>query len=98
MIYLTPSAIARINTFKQPLRISIMGGGCSGFQYIFELSEKKPDDHVFENDASLVLIDPVSLELMDGSTLDFKEDLTGSRFTIKNPKAQISCGCGNSFS
>lgn len=82
------------------LRISIEGGGCSGFQYRYNFVSDKPtkDDLYIEKDGAKVLIDHVSLELVKGSTLDFKEDLNGSLFQIKNPIAASGCGCGNSFS
>lgn len=81
------------------LRISVTGGGCSGFQYILNLDNQvNSDDYVFEKEGAQVVIDSASLELIQGSQLDYVEDLIGSSFQIKNPKAQTSCGCGNSFS
>ena len=97
MIHLTENAIARILKLGKPLRLSIVGGGCSGFQYIFEFGEAKEQDVTFEQEGALIMIDPMSLEMMDESVVDFKEDLTGSRFIVQNPKASVSCGCGNSF-
>lgn len=77
------------------LRISISGGGCSGFQYHFVFDDQiLPDDHVFEK----VVVDEMSLDLLKGSTLDYVEDLTASQFVITNPQASSKCGCGNSFS
>ena len=80
------------------LRISVEGGGCSGFQYKFELvTAAEADDLVVARDGARVLIDPVSLEYMAGSELDFVDDLIGAAFKIKNPKATAGCGCGTSF-
>jgi iron-sulfur cluster insertion protein len=81
------------------LRLSVLGGGCSGLQYNFKFeSAKEADDIIFEKDGIQVVIDETSLELLSGSVIDYSEDLIGSAFTIKNPKAASSCGCGNSFS
>jgi iron-sulfur cluster assembly accessory protein len=81
------------------LRVSVKGGGCSGFQYSFDI-EKSPaaDDLVVERDGATMLIDPVSLEYMAGAELDFVDDLMGQSFRVKNPNAVASCGCGVSFS
>jgi len=81
------------------LRISVSGGGCSGFQYGFDLEQsKKDDDLVFEKDGVQVIVDTVSIMYMDGSEVDFVDDLIGASFQIKNPNATASCGCGTSFS
>jgi iron-sulfur cluster assembly accessory protein len=81
------------------LRISVSGGGCSGFQYGFDLDAvRAPDDLVIERDGATVLIDPVSLPYMGGSEIDFVDDLIGQSFQINNPNATASCGCGTSFS
>lgn len=81
------------------LRISVEGGGCSGFQYKFDLVEEAAsDDIVIEKSTAKVLIDPVSLEYLAGSEIDFVDDLIGASFKIQNPKATASCGCGTSFS
>jgi iron-sulfur cluster assembly accessory protein len=82
------------------LRISVEGGGCSGFQYRYDLVREapSPDDVVLARDGATVLIDPVSLQYMDGSQIDFIDDLIGQSFQIKNPLASASCGCGTSFS
>ncbi|HZP19149.1 MAG TPA: iron-sulfur cluster insertion protein ErpA [Bauldia sp.] len=81
------------------LRISVSGGGCSGFQYAFDLDQTRaPDDIVIERDGATVLIDAVSLPYMDGSEIDFVDDLIGQAFKINNPHATSSCGCGTSFS
>lgn len=81
------------------LRVSVEGGGCSGFQYRFDLvSEREADDLVLERDGATVLIDPVSLIYMEGAEIDFVDDLIGAAFKINNPKATAACGCGTSFS
>ena len=81
------------------LRISVSGGGCSGFQYGFDLdATRTADDLVIERDGAVVLIDSVSLPYMGGSVVDFVDDLIGQSFQIKNPNATASCGCGTSFS
>lgn len=81
------------------LRISVSGGGCSGFQYSFELDGSRlPDDLVVERDGATVLIDSVSLPFVAGSEIDFVEDLIGQSFQVHNPNATASCGCGTSFS
>lgn len=81
------------------LRVSVNGGGCSGFQYGFSFDrERQSDDLVLERNGAVVLIDPVSLPFMDGSVLDFVDDLIGQAFKIENPNASSSCGCGTSFS
>jgi iron-sulfur cluster assembly accessory protein len=80
------------------LRVSVAGGGCSGFQYVFDIDrEKAPDDLVIERDGATVLIDETSVELLQGSTIDFVDDLVGQSFKIINPNATSSCGCGTSF-
>jgi iron-sulfur cluster insertion protein len=81
------------------LRIAVSGGGCSGFQYGFSFDvERHEDDVVFERDGIGVIVDEVSLGLLNGAELDFTEDLMGASFQIHNPNAASSCGCGNSFS
>jgi iron-sulfur cluster assembly accessory protein len=80
------------------LRVSVEGGGCSGFQYKFNLvANRDADDLVLEKSGATVLIDPVSLGYMDGAEIDFVDDLMGASFKIKNPIATASCGCGTSF-
>jgi iron-sulfur cluster assembly accessory protein len=80
------------------LRVSVEGGGCSGFQYKFDTERAKADDDiVIEKSGATVLIDPVSLDYMAGSEIDFVDDLIGSSFKVNNPKATASCGCGTSF-
>ena len=84
---------------KQALRVSVEGGGCSGFSYKFDLVEDQQDDDlVLEKDHAKVLIDQLSLVYMDGSEIDFIDNLLGQSFQIKNPNAVASCGCGTSFS
>ena len=91
--------IGRTDGDGQMLRISVDGGGCSGFQYRFDLvGASDPDDTVVERGGARVLVDPVSLPYLLGSEVDFVDDLIGSGFKIKNPNATASCGCGTSFS
>jgi iron-sulfur cluster assembly accessory protein len=81
------------------LRVSVEGGGCSGFQYKFDLvGDPEPDDIVIERAGAKVLIDSISLEYLAGSEIDFVDDLIGASFKINNPNATSSCGCGTSFS
>jgi iron-sulfur cluster assembly accessory protein len=80
------------------LRVSVAGGGCSGFQYKFDTERSRAeDDIVIEQSGATVLIDPVSLNYMAGAEIDFVDDLIGSAFKINNPQATASCGCGTSF-
>lgn len=93
--------IARILS-KEPagtaLRITVSGGGCSGFQYGFDLdASRAEDDLVIEKNGATVLIDSISIPYMDGSEIDFSDDLMGQSFQIRNPLATSSCGCGTSF-
>jgi len=84
---------------KPLLRVSVEGGGCSGFQYRFDLVEtSEADDLIIERAGARVLIDQVSLAYMTGSEIDFVDDLIGSSFRVINPNATASCGCGTSFS
>ena len=81
------------------LRVSVSGGGCSGFQYGFSLDDMvNPDDRTFERDGVTAVIDEVSLDLLAGSEIDYVEELVGASFQVKNPNAASSCGCGASFS
>ncbi len=81
------------------MRISVKGGGCSGFQYAFDVDKTRAeDDFVATRDGATVVVDPVSLEMMRGAELDFVDDLMGQSFRVKNPNATASCGCGVSFS
>ena len=80
------------------LRISVNGGGCSGFQYDFAIADERNDDDLaIEKDGATVLIDSISLGFMTGSTVDFVDDLIGQSFKVQNPLAKASCGCGVSF-
>jgi iron-sulfur cluster assembly accessory protein len=104
-VELTEAAAKRINrilakeTGKSALRVSVEGGGCSGFSYKFDLVEGRNDDDVaVEKDGATVLIDDLSLIYMGGAVIDFVDDLMGQSFQIKNPNAVASCGCGTSFS
>jgi iron-sulfur cluster assembly accessory protein len=91
--------IMATETVNQALRVSVEGGGCSGFQYKFDLvpSVVASDDIVLERSGATVLIDAMSMEYMAGSQIDFVDDLIGAAFKINNPKAVASCGCGTSF-
>ncbi len=81
------------------LRVGVSGGGCSGFQYSFDLDAKRnEDDLVLEKNGARVLIDETSLGFLDGAVIDYVDDLIGAAFQIKNPNASSSCGCGMSFS
>ena len=81
------------------LRVTVSGGGCSGFRYEFGFDTAKgEDDTVFERDGVQVVVDSVSLDFLDQAEIDYKEDLMGSYFAINNPNATSSCGCGTSFS
>jgi len=81
------------------LRVSVLGGGCSGFQYQFELDHAPPgaEDRVFEKAGAKVVVDETSLDILNQSTLDYVETIGSAAFAIKNPNASASCGCGNSF-
>jgi iron-sulfur cluster insertion protein len=81
------------------LRVYIQGGGCSGFQYGFEFDKDlQDDDTVVENNGVKLVIDPLSLQYLTGASIDYLEDLQGSRFVVSNPNASSTCGCGSSFS
>jgi iron-sulfur cluster assembly accessory protein len=80
-------------------RVSVEGGGCSGFQYRFDLVEEPaPDDLLVERDGARVVVDPYSLGFMQGAELDFVDDLIGAQFKLNNPNVTAACGCGTSFS
>jgi iron-sulfur cluster assembly accessory protein len=103
-VTVTDRAARRIGEIlvKEPagtmLRVSVEGGGCSGFQYKFDTErERADDDIVIEKSGATVLIDPVSLNFLAGSEIDFVDDLIGSSFKVNNPNATASCGCGTSF-
>ena len=101
---LSPSAAARVATIaaKQGkpaiLRLSVEGGGCSGFQYKFGLADAaEPDDLVIEQSGVTLVVDSVSLDLVAGSVVDYVESLGGAAFKVENPQAASGCGCGSSF-
>lgn len=80
------------------LRIGVESGGCSGFQYKLDLNAGQADDHVFESCGARVLVDSKAMLFLGGSTVDYVESLTGAGFTVRNPNATGTCGCGTSFS
>jgi iron-sulfur cluster insertion protein len=91
--------IVSAETAAQALRVSVEGGGCSGFQYKFDLvPAAEADDVVLERDGAKVVIDQVSLGYLSGSEIDYVDELIGAAFRITNPQATASCGCGTSFS
>ncbi len=93
------SEIVQTDPSRPLLRISVEGGGCSGFQYKFDLvGDRAGDDLVVERDGATVVVDPTSLVYMTGSQLDFVDELIGAAFKITNPNAVAACGCGTSFS
>jgi len=104
-IGVTESAAARVRTLIESegkpglkLRLSVSGGGCSGFQYSITLDDAvNDDDKVFDEHGISVIVDEASLDLLNGAVVDFVEDLIGSSFQITNPNATATCGCGNSF-
>lgn len=80
------------------LRVSVEGGGCSGFQYRYDLvADSEPDDLVIERDGAKVVVDPISLPFLAGAEIDYVDALIGASFQIRNPNATASCGCGTSF-
>ena len=103
----TPRAFARLAEINggttgsgaaQALRVAVLGGGCSGFQYDIRMDDPAADDLVLEGDGQQVLVDPVSLPFLAGAVIDWSDELIGARFVIENPNASASCGCGTSFS
>ncbi|SMQ68975.1 Iron-sulfur cluster assembly accessory protein [Altererythrobacter xiamenensis] len=101
---LTPAAAKRVAWIAEKqakpaiLRLSVEGGGCSGFQYKFDLAEAPDgDDAVSETDGVRLVVDPVSFDLVSGSVVDFVESLGGAAFRVENPQAAAGCGCGSSF-
>ena len=103
-IQLSPAAAARVAAIaakqgcEPVLRLSIDGGGCSGFQYKFAMAEVvEPDDVRAEGEGASLVVDPISLDLVRGSTIDFVQSLGGSSFQVTNPNAAAGCGCGASF-
>jgi iron-sulfur cluster insertion protein len=105
-IVLTESAAERIRILIEgegnpalKLRLSVQGGGCSGFSYGITLdAEMQPGDKLFESHGVQIVVDDVSIDLLKGTEVDFVEDLSGSSFVLRNPNASSTCGCGNSFS
>ncbi len=106
MITLTESALAKIadilaeeNNPAMKLRTFVQGGGCSGFSYGFTLDEEQnEDDFIIENTTATIVIDSMSMQYLQGATIDYTEEIMGSSFVIKNPNATTTCGCGSSFS
>lgn len=103
-VLLSPSAAARVAAIAEKqgkpaiLRLSVEGGGCSGFQYKFGLAElPEDDDSIAETDGVQLVVDPVSLDLVSGCVVDFVESLGGAAFRVENPNAVAGCGCGSSF-
>src|SRR5690606_26260239 len=104
MLTLSPEAAKRVAWIAERqakpamLRLSVEGGGCSGFQYKFDLAETaEADDNISETDGVKLLVDPISLDLVAGSTVDFVQSLGGAAFKVENPNASAGCGCGSSF-
>jgi iron-sulfur cluster insertion protein len=105
MITISDSAAKKIKSIideedsSLKLRVFVQGGGCSGFQYGFTLEELPPaeDDLTFEKDGIGVVVDTMSMQYMNEAEIDYKEDLMGASFTIKNPNVTATCGCGSSF-
>ena len=101
---LTPAAAKRVAVIAQKqtkpaiLRLSVEGGGCSGFQYKFEMADAPEDeDRVSVTDGVRLVVDPISLDLVGGSVVDYVESLGGAAFRVENPNAAAGCGCGSSF-
>ena len=100
----TPRAYARLAEINEAagdpkaLRVAVEGGGCSGFQYDIRLDDPAADDLVLEAEGQKVVVDSLSLPFLENAVIDFTEELIGARFTIENPNASSSCGCGTSFS
>jgi len=92
--------IAEDSGAAKALRVAVLGGGCSGFQYEFQLEDAAAaeGDLVIEQDGQRVLVDPESLPFLSGAVIDFKDELIGARFAVENPNATSTCGCGTSFS
>jgi iron-sulfur cluster insertion protein len=107
MVNITDSAFGRVKEIKledsipdtTSLRVFVQGGGCSGMEYGFTFDDNvNEDDFTFEQNDVKVLVDSMSMQYLSGATIDFKDDIEGSRFVINNPNAQTTCGCGSSFS
>ena len=103
-ISLTASAAKRVAAIAERqgkpavLRLAVDGGGCAGFSYSFALGDIEDGDAQVATDGVTLVVDPVSLDLLDGSQVDFVEDLSGASFKVTNPNAASGCGCGSSFS
>jgi len=105
MVTLSDTAAGKVRDFLSQqeteaevgLRVGVRGGGCSGFQYALALDELREDDHIFEFEGIRVIVDPASLQYVDGSNVDFTETLMGSGFEVNNPNVVAACGCGSSF-
>jgi iron-sulfur cluster insertion protein len=103
-LQLTPAAAKRVRFIADKqgkpamLRLSVDGGGCAGFSYKFALGEPEEGDATAQTDGVTLLVDPISLDLLDGSEVDYVEELGGAAFKVKNPNAASGCGCGSSFS
>ena len=108
MIHVTPAAASKINELlaeenklEAGLRVFVQGGGCSGFQYGLMIDEGEGDastDAVIQSNGIKLLVDPISARYLQGAEVDFVDNITGGGFTIKNPNAKSTCGCGSSFS
>lgn len=95
---LTPQAAAKIQEQEGHLRVTVKSGGCSGLRYLFSIiPQAGPTDLVFTSHGASIVTDPLSLNFIDGALVDYQEELMGSSFVIRNPKAASSCGCGDSF-
>ena len=105
MLTMTDKAVDKVRYYAEQmeeargkeLRIFVQGGGCSGFQYGFTFDEHQDGDTVIEAGGVRVLVDPMSLQYLNGATVDFVEDLRGAGFVVDNPNATRTCGCGHSF-
>ena len=108
VVFLSESAAREVNNIVQQqeldgakirLRVGVKGGGCSGFSYLLDLTEsQKETDEVFEQHGIKIIVDPKSLLYLNGTTIDFKDEIMGRGFVFQNPNATSSCGCGSSFS
>jgi iron-sulfur cluster assembly protein len=105
MVMLTDIAAEKVRDFMNGqaaeseigLRVGVKGGGCSGFQYALAIDELRDEDQVFETGGIRIIVDPASMQYVDGSTVDYTESFQGSGFEVKNPNVVASCGCGSSF-
>lgn len=98
-IHLTPAAVAHISLQDGFLRIRVKSGGCSGLRYVFTFEQEgEAGDYRFEQEGVAVHVDPLSFAFIEGATIDYQQEMLSSHFTLTNPKATNSCGCGDSFS